>query len=218
MSSIHETLSSFKRIDREIDVLSTLLVVLVGCVLLRIGWLLYGSRIGEIWTSVAVLGALMSALLISKSASRLLLHNQFYKEDERRRDIVRLTHHAMVILNNLTDLVGYVEHYISAGDKPAAVFVGATRAIEEKWSLFYDRDLNQLLTANAYKLVRDMSGSFFGLTSLGRGLESALSQQALLMPLPKNHLSEAMGGNLAELKKQLDNLYSELEKVRSEVR
>jgi hypothetical protein len=218
MRTIFDTLKDYKTIDREINVLTYSVITLVSCVFLRISWLIYHSDIKSIWPSVAVLGALMSALLISKSASRLILHNQLYKEDEQRRKVVRLTHHAMVVLNNLTDLVKYIKHHIEDANKPTTVFIGAAKEIGEKWDLFYDRELNRLLTPEAYKLIRSMSGSIFGLTSLGRGLEATLSPQALVAPLQKHQEHEAILDSLEELNNQLDSLYTELEKIRKNVK
>ncbi len=217
MSSIHETLSDYKKIDRLIEVLWWVLFTLFAVLSAKTIWLIFERNDEALWASLPSLGTMISALIIAKAATRLLLHTQIYKEDARRKEVVRTTHHAMVVVNNVTDLVGFARHCLLKGNAPLIALITTAKEIGEKAKLFYDPDLNSILTPKAYELIRTASGSIHGLSMLGLGLEATLSQKELQLPVGMNPNNETLQSNLSEVKIHLDELFAEIEKIRGQV-
>ena len=75
----------------------------------------------ELLKVVMPFGALISAVLVAKVASRLLTHNKIVRKEDERQDVKRITSHLLVILSDLRNRVGFAVSSFRDGGRPLIV-------------------------------------------------------------------------------------------------
>lgn len=152
----------FGKIEKEVSALEKL-VVFLFCLLAGYAiYLVYQQKIEDALKVFLPLGALISALLVAKVASRVLAHNNIVREDERRQDVVRISHHLLAVLIDLRQRVGISVHAFREGGIPPLFLIENADAIEKRYEVFLDREVYQFLSGETIELITKMSGHVFG--------------------------------------------------------
>lgn len=128
--------------------------------------------------------------------------------DDRRRKIVRITHHLIAITGDLKARVGHVKANFERGESSAAVLAKISKSIEYRYdTLLLKPDAYEFLPGPTVDLIIGMSGSVFGVTALADGMAQAMAEKhpSALMPIPVNPTQP--------LTPQFDSLMSELQEL-----
>lgn len=220
---IYTYLNKFEKYDREINVLYNLLIFFLLVLTIRVCFLIYSGLYDEIWKLIAPAITLVSAMIITRSANRLIENEKIVRADEKRIEIVQVTHHLIAITKDLKQRVGYVKKLLSDGDKPAFALVEIAKSVESRYESLYERDLYRYLPGNCVDIITNISGSVYGIITLAIGIDVVTSQNKMtaLKDIPNNGTKppiESITKLEAELKELIDELFSlrtSLEKEKS---
>lgn len=131
----------------------------------------HGINLAEAFGRV---GIIVSVLLVATAATRQLAHSDIVREDDRRRDIVRITHHLMLVISDLHQRVSYASAVLSEGGRPLIALTKNVDVIEKRYETFFDREeIYGYLSGESADLIKGMSGHISGLTSLSDGIAEA---------------------------------------------
>ncbi|NHQ60585.1 hypothetical protein G9409_08290 [Chlorobium sp. BLA1] len=208
---IQKLLNEFRRADRDIDaltyVLMSLLVVLAGCVT----FLVYKGQLDKLWSPLASSIPVIAALLVARVANRLIINDNIVREDKRRTDIVRTTHHLISITKDLKGRVEYVKKLLSEDSIPILPLSHIAPTIEGRYEALLDREAYNLLPGKCVDLIIKMSGSIFSISLLAAGAQQfiAVNPAFALQSLP-NKASHLPPPNLTELIADIQKLIDEL--------
>lgn len=156
--------------------------------------------------------AACAALLVAKTATRLLIYNMFVRVDDHAHDIVRITHHTMAIVNDLRGRIRFMKIALSKGNRPLIALTKNAETIEKRYEALYDRDLYRYLPGNVIDTIVSLSGSVFGLSSLIEGVTSVLDDKGqAIIPSGNVDLIQA----ISKLESELDVLFTIVENLRT---
>jgi len=152
-----------------------------------------------------------SALLVAFAGKRQIAHSTLIREDDRRQDIVRVTHHLLAIATDLNSHVTYFNTLLIKGDRPVFVLRELATTIENRYETLLERDAYKYLPGGAVDLICQMSGSIFGIRMLSYGLEKAITDQQLIsinsVMLNREAQVNSVNHLLKEITKLIDHLY-----------
>lgn len=202
----------FERLDKDIEVLSNVLLVFIVLLFARVALLIYEHRFDELWAILAPMTALVAALLVARVATRLITNNNIIKEDDRRRDLVRVTHHLLAVAQDLLARVGYVKVLLSTGNRPVFALGEIVSTIERRYETLLERDSYQYLPGPSVDLIIRISGSIFGICTLARGLEKVTTDKPLasidsVLLSDREQQVAKLGDLMDDLNKLIDQIY-----------
>lgn len=205
----------FDRLEKEVAALEKL-VIFSLCMLAGYAiYLLYHQRIEDALKVFLPLGALISAMLVAKVASRVLAHNDIVREDERRQELVRITHHLLAVLIDLRHRVGISIHALREGGTPLLFLTENAEAIEKRFELFLDRELYRFLPGKTIELITNMAGHVFGFCVYAKTLSDVSRGTAnTMLPVSENPASKSVIENLELFLKDLDVLDEQIRQLR----
>ena len=119
----------------------------------------------------------------------------------RYKDIVRVTHRLIAVINDLKDKVAFLGKLISEGNKPLTALMQSTEDIKNGYKDLSDKEIYEFLKGETIDLIASMSGHIFRLTTLSDTIYNLYNSTGILM-LPT--LSQS--GNPAPTQAILDNL------------
>lgn len=159
-----------------------------------------------------------AALLVAKTATRLLTYNKFTRADDRAHDIVQVTHHSIAVINDLRGRVHYMKIALSEGNRPLIALTQNAEAIQRRYEALYDRELYRYLPGSVIDAIVDLSGAFSGLSILVAGLASALDGKEHLI-IPSGNAADRLGliQEITRLETNLDALLSQIGNLRATV-
>lgn len=212
---IHKLLSEFRRADRDIDALTYVLVSLLLVLAGRVAFLVYGGQFDQLWSLLAPTIPVIAALLVVRVANRLIISGNIVREDERRKDIVRITHHLIAITKDLKGRVEFVKKLLSEGSGPVLALSQIAATIEDRYEALLDREAYELLPGKCVDLIVKMSGSIFGISLLAAGTQHGIAANPAfaLQSLP-NKDSHLPAAELAKLMAEIQELIDELFRLR----
>lgn len=203
----------FDNLNRQVDALGIFAVVLFFLLAGYAIYLMYGQKVDDALKVSMPLAALVSALLVAKVASRLLEHNGLVREDDRRQEVVKITHHLLAVIDDLRNRIGYVVLVFREGNRPMIALFENVAVIEKRYEVFFDRDIYRYLNGETINLIGRMSGGIFGLTSFTKGVEKEF-HGSLLINIPATETSKKISENLDLLLKDLDVLDGQIRQLR----
>ena len=106
-------LTRYLKLQNEIRYLEYFAIFLLGFLTINLIKSLYENGVKNSTSGLEVLGVLVSVLLISKVASRQIVHEDVSYENTRNMDIVRVTHRLIAVINDLKDKVAFLGKLIS---------------------------------------------------------------------------------------------------------
>lgn len=207
---IHKLLNEFRRTDRDIDRLSYVLLSLLVVLACRVTFLVYGGQFDQLWSPLALSIPVIAALLVARVANRLIINDNIVREEKRRTDIVRTTHHLIAITKDLKGRVEYVKKLLSEDSVPLLPLLQIAPTIEGRYEALLDREAYNLLPGKCVDLIVKMSGRIFGISRLlPAGTQIAANPPFALQSLP-NKVSNLPALGLAELITDIQELIDEL--------
>jgi hypothetical protein len=209
---IHQLVKSFQRIDRDIEALTYVLVALLLIVVTRSVLFVYKCQYDQLWALLAPTTTLLTTLLVVRVANRLIVNSNIIREDERRQEIVRTTHHLIAITQDLRARVGYVKTMLSEGGRPTLALSQIVTTIEDRYETLLERDAYKLLPGKCVDIITGISGDIFGIGLIAGGIKHMATENPAitLLAMPSAEIKgpeirlEAL---MAELQELLDELF-----------
>ncbi len=159
-----------------------------------------------------------AALLVAKTATRLLTYNMLVRADDRAQDIVRVTHHSMAVINDLRSRVSYMKITLSEGHRPLVALTQNAETIQRRYETLYDRELYLYLPGSVIDAIGALSGAVFGLSTLVAAVASALDGKGhLIIPSGNTPDQLALVQAISNLESELDALFSQVAGLRAAV-
>jgi len=160
---IKSLVKHFDLIERDVNLLTRALIFLLLIIVFRATYLGYSRDFANIWPLLGPFTAAAAAILVSRIASRLIVHGQVLREDDRRREVVRVTHQLLAVAKDLKARTGYFNKLMAEGNKPVAVILSLATSIENRYEALFDKDAYQFLPGESIDLINNLSGSIFGM-------------------------------------------------------
>jgi len=214
---IHQLLQNFKSVDRDIEALSNVLIVFIIALATRVAFLLYQEQYDGLWFLLGSIAPIVAALLIARAAARLIINGQIIREDDRRQELVRVTHHLIAVTKDLKARVGYVKSMLNSDSRSVIVLNHLAITIERRYETLLERDAYQFLPGNCVDIIISISGAIFGIGAMAEGVKHITAQNpfgTLEGTWPNN------GGRIIQLDKLMDDLQALIDgiyKMRSSI-
>jgi len=215
---IHHLMQNFKRLDRDIEALSNVLIVVIVVLVARAALLVYQGQYDSLWSLLGSIVSMIAALLVARAATRLITNSNIIREDERRQELVRVTHHLLAITQDLRARVGYVKTMLSDGSRPSFALNQIAITIERRYETLLERDAYQFLPGKCVDIIIRISGSIFGIVTLAEGVKHVFAQNPL--GTIDGVLVKDSGQQIARLDELMDDLQALIDgiyEVRSSV-
>lgn len=202
----------YKRSDRDIAALTYVLILLLTLILGRVCQLIYQHQYHALWDLLTQAVPLLSVLVVVRVANRLISSGNIIREDDRRQDIVRTTHHLIAIAKDLKAKVEFVKSVLTEGGRPPIAIVQVAKSIEDRYETLLQRDGYKYLPGPCVDIITRISGDIFGIALMAEGMTQCIRDNpaSALMPLsvdgnrpPPPHLEEL----LKELNSLIDHLF-----------
>ena len=214
-SKRHRFLQELNLAERDLRVIQAIVLALLAILLGYAACLIYKGDWKALLALLPPTTAACAAVLIAKTATRLLTYNMMVREDDRVREVVRCIHHSMALIKNLQNHVQYMKLTLAEGNRPLVALTQSADAIQKRYEALYDRELYQFLPGEVSDAIDAMSGSMHGLTALVAGIASALDNKEHQMIPPDTSGNRTSIIQAAEtLGAELDALFSRFEAMR----
>lgn len=215
---IDSFVSEYRRSDRDIAALTYVVITFLVLVVGRAAQLIYECQYQALWQLLPQAVPLLSVLVVVRVANRILSNANILREDDRRQEIVRTTHHLIVIAQDLGARVGYVKAMLTDGGRPSFALVQIAKSIEERYETLLERDAYKYLPGVCVDIITRMSGDIFGIVVLAEGVRQATSDKpaVALVPVPVNS-DHPQPPRLDDLMKEIQELVDQLFKVRRSI-
>lgn len=207
-----------RRSDRDIDVLTYVVISFLVLIVGRAAQLVYESEYQALWKLLPMAVPLLSVLVIVRVANRIILNGSIIREDDRRQEIVRTTHHLIAIAKDLKARVGYVKAMLRDGGVPSFTLVQIAKSIEDRYETLLERDAYKYLPGPCVDIITEMSGDIFGIMTLAEGVRQATSDKPALawVPMPANS-DRPLPPRLDDLMKDIQRLIDQLFQARQSI-
>ncbi len=216
-TKIDALLAEYSGLDRDIRALTILLVGMIFTAAIFAAWNIVNSDFEATWRTAQIIGVLVSALIISKTASRHICHAKFVRQSESDVSVVQRTHQAMAVIADLRQRVLYVKDFLQNSEGPLIALSKNVKSIEAHYHFFYNRDLYELLSPNAVKIIGSMSGAVFGLCTLAEALAHGHGLTASMSSVKAMHSNGGMQEAIDSLLNEIESLDGEMRKVRESI-
>lgn len=217
MKRVKKLHAEYHTLEREVKALSAMLVGLLLVVFWRIGWLFGTNKSNESWAFVAVLGALVSALLIAKVATRQIAYSEFNRQLDGIHRKARLLNRA---IGTTDDIIGRVEYLINCLTKGQHLIYTLSKnaaVIESRWEVFFEPEIYEVMGGDLVGFVNTTSGQIFGLTTLFTGIEKTLGPELAIDAASPHPVQEKTVANLRTTTDRLKKLRGQLAEMREEL-
>lgn len=209
---------NFYLAERELKAVEALVLILLAVLLGYTVWLSFMRAWDDLLKLLPAATAACAAVLVAKTATRLLNYNMLVREDDRAHTIIRITHHSLAVINDLRSRIHYIGVCLSAGNRPLAAITENAEAIRNHYESLYDRDIYEHLPGKLIDSISSLSGSIFGLSSLISVLASPLGNEVHRMLPPTEAGKEPTFAQAIEkLNTELNDLYSQFESFRKTI-
>jgi len=210
---IKKLVQKFHLVERDVNVLTNVLIFLLLAILFRAAYLIFNQELNTLWGLLSPFTSLAAALLVSKTASRLILNGQVIREDEKRQEVVRVTHHLMATTKDLKARVGYFKKLMVEGDKPIAIMLGLAKSIEQRYESLFEREPYKYLPGESVDLINNLSGSIYGIQSTAEILKNASATNPLILiktltGQTSEQYASMMDKLLTEIQTLIDQIYA----------
>lgn len=215
---IETLLAAYKRSDRDIDALTYVVIVFLLTFALRGAMLIYECRYQELWPLLPQVVPLLSVLVVVRVANRLISNGHILREDDRRQELVRTTHHLIAITEDLRARVDYAKKMLSEGSRPTLALVQIAKSIEERYEELLQRDGFRFMPGTCVDIIVRISGNIFGIGVLAEGMKVATFDKPAhaLVPIPVN-ASHPPPPPFDELLNDLQQLLDQLFELRQSI-
>lgn len=207
---IHQKVKSFKNLNRDIKALTLVLLAFLFIILIEALQFISEHQYAKLLTLLIPAITLLSTLLVVSAANRLIVNGEIVREDERRQEIVRTTHHLIAVTKDLKARVGFFKKALNEGMHPSFSLSQVAVTIENRYETLLERDAYKFLSGNCVDIITGISGDIFGIRLLAEGLNLMASDKPslALQAVPKTDATDnRLEALMAELEKLLDELF-----------
>ena len=203
--------------ERDLTAVQAIVLLLLSIIIGYAAWLLYIRDLHGLIGLLPPATASCAALLVAKTATRLLIHNMFVRADDRVSEIVRVTHHTLALLNDLRGRVHYMGTMLSEGNRPVVALTKNAEYIQKRYEALFDREIYDHLPGPVIDRIIGLSGSVFGLSVLAAELASTLGRKGYV-PSPNNTNDRVkLVQSTSKLGSELDDLFTAVSSLRTQV-
>ena len=174
---IESIVNEYRRSDRDINALTYVVIVFLGAFAGRAAILIYECRYQDLWSLLPQVVPLLSVLVVIRVANRLISNGKIIREDDRRQEIVRTTHHLIAITNDLRARVGFAKAMFTEGARTPIAIVQIANSIEDRYETLLQRDGYKYLPASCVDIITRISGDIFGIGVLAEGVKQATADK-----------------------------------------
>lgn len=176
--------NKYKRSDRDIDALTYVVIAFLATFAVRVAILVYEARHQDLLALLPQVVPLLAVLVVVRVANRLILNGNIIREDDRRQEIVRTTHHLIAITKDLRARVGYAKTMLTEGGRPPIAIVQIAKSIEDRYETLLERDAYKYLPGSCVDIITRISGDIFGIGLLAEGMKQAAADKQTLALMP----------------------------------
>ncbi len=211
-------LTTYKRSDRDLAALTYVVIAFLIAIVGRGAMLVYECRYQELWPLLTQAVPLLSVLVVVRVANRLISHGQILREDDRRQELIRTTHHLIAITQDLHARVGYAKKMLSEGGRSTLALVKLAKSIEDRYEALLERDGFRFMPGACVDIIFRISGDIFGISFLAEGMMAATPDKPAhsLVPIPAN-TNRPSPPRLDELMRDLQLLLDQLFELRQSI-
>jgi hypothetical protein len=181
---IESIVNEYRRSDRDIDALTYVVIAFLVAFAVRAAILIYECRYQDIWPLLPQVVPLLAVLVVVRVANRLISNGNIIREDDRRQEIVRTTHHLIAITQDLRARVGYAKAMLTEGGRPPIAIVQIAKSIEDRYETLLQRDGYKYLPGSCVDIITRISGDIFGIGVLAEGVKQATADKPALALMP----------------------------------
>lgn len=213
---INEILQSYKKFDRDIDALSGLLLFLMLLIIGRVIACVFQKEYDALWPLLISAIPIVAAMLVVRVANRQITHGNLIREDDRRQQVVRVTHHLIAIALDMRQRVGFMHKSLDEGSATPLLFEQLASSIESRYEVLLEPDAYKYLPGSCVDIIVNMSGSIFGMVTVSKGVNLVAAKDSRLLvneKIPKG--SQEVLAHLVLLKDELTRLIDGIYDVRN---
>lgn len=160
---------------------------------------------------------LLSVLVVVRVANRLIVNGNIIREDDRRQELARTTHHLIAITKDLRARVGFAKAVLTEEGRPSFALVQVAKSIEERYEVLLQRDGYKYLPGHCVDIITRISGDIFGISLLAEGVKQVTTDKlSLAFKAFPGKNDGAPPSRFDELMKDLQELIDHLFKVRNQ--
>lgn len=163
--------------------------------------------------SVTAMVSTLAALLIAERAANL---SKIQRLDDYRRKTVMVSHHLIAVLSDMRGHVGYMRRMFTISTTPMFVFRKNVESIERSYAALMDREIYEVIPGEIASKIMNLSGSIFGISSLGLFIESIPFAQAS-RPNPSGETATEAHAAVERLSAELQELVDDVYALRSTI-
>lgn len=206
------------RSERDLRAVQTLVLLLLALLLCYTAVLIFQRDWNALVSMLPPFTAACAAMLVAKTATRLLTYNMLVRADDRAQDVVRVTHHSLAVINDLRGRLRYMRIALLEDSRPLAAIRQNAEALQLRYDCLYDRDLYRYLPGPTIDAITKLSGSFFGMSVLVATLSSSMDgKEHLSVPVVESKARTSLTEAFTSMESELDSLFSQIQAIRASV-
>lgn len=215
---IESFVNVYKKNNRDIDVLTYVVIAFLIVFAVRAAMLIYECRYHDLWPLMPQAVPLLSVIVVVRVANRMIANGNIIRENDRRQEFVQTIHHLIAITTDLRVKVDYAKAVLTEGGRPPIALTQIAKSIEERYEALLQRDGYKFLPGPCVNIITRISGSIFGIGILAEAMNQATAEKPALALKPLPASSDApLSPQFDELMKDLQELLDQLFELRSSI-
>ncbi len=209
---------SFVWADRTVRVLQSVVALLLIALLCYGAWVTYEGQSEKLLTLLPATAAALAAILVAAVATRLLCHNLIVRNEDETKLVVRVSHHAMMMIDDLHSRISYLKTAVPSGKCPLSAIILNVDTISRRYETFYAREIYECVPGPIITRIACLSGSIFGISAFLSAIASRLgNEQHAIIPGLTSLNDSGFMSQIDSLLVALDELRIDFENLRKTV-
>ncbi len=200
----------FRKYDRDINVLVFVLTVLLLIIVGRAIVFIYERNFEGLWSLLLPATPVIAAILVARVAGRLIVNEQITRENQRRQDVVRVSHHLIAVTKDLKARVAFVAGALERGT-PMLAISEISDSIKDRYETLLERESYNHIPGSCVDIITNISGSIYGIGLLSAGAKQVAAAN------PVKGLERNSDRRFADQVPQLNQLVLDLETLLNEL-
>ena len=218
MNVINSLITQYNNNHRDIKALSFVVIAILSVNIYRVASHIYCGDIDNAWLALNQCIPLLAALVAIRIANRLIYNAHVHREDDRRQDIVRVSHFLIATTIDLQGKIAYFRKMITEGGRTTIALIKIAESIESRYEALLDRDGFRYIPSQCANIITKISSDIFVITAVAESikLHYSKSPDGFLIPIdPVDDLETPQ--RLVELLNDLQNLLDSLYELRNSI-
>ena len=185
---------------------------------------IYHTGLSKSLDQIETFGVVLSVILLSKIATRQIIHTELVVENCRASSLTMNAHFLLTVINDMRNKTYYIQGALldtqQARTTEANMLIEFIHDIEKDYQALKDKEVHQHLSGSTLVLIWDMSANIEGLKALGRVLTKPeiLNLPSLSPDVLLNIFRGATSFSQGHPSLSLEKILTALEKIENEVR